>query len=116
MSAAPTEAAVREALRNVIDPEIRRNVVELGMVGPLELAGPEVRVTIVLTVPGCPLKQNIESQVRTHVGAVPGVERVAVAFTHMSDEQRTALRQQLQGAAGGETKGLSVDPRTRVLA
>src|SRR4051812_36334088 len=107
-----TEADVREALRRVIDPEIRRNVVELGMVGPIELAPPEVRVQIVLTTPGCPLKANLESQVRTHVGALPGVERVAVSFGHMSDAQRTALREQLQGGAR-EERGLSVDPRTR---
>jgi ATP-binding protein involved in chromosome partitioning len=110
------EQEVREALRKVIDPEIRRSVVELGMVGPVEIAGGDVAVQIVLTVPGCPLKANLEGQVRTHVGAVAGVERVSVSFTHMSDEQRASLRSRLQPNGGNGEKALSVDPRTRVIA
>src|SRR3954454_19636573 len=113
---APTREAVIESLRRVIDPEIRQNVVDLEMVGPVEISGGSVHVTIVLTVPGCPLRNNIESQVRTHVGAVPGVEQVAVGFTHMDDEQRAALRRRLGGGQEREERGLSVSARTRVIA
>jgi ATP-binding protein involved in chromosome partitioning len=117
MSTGPSQDALREALKKVIDPELRRDVVELGMVGELQVA-PDgaVAVEIILTVPGCPLKANLESQVRTHVGSVPGVSRVAVSFGHMTEQQRTALRQRLQPNSGSEQKGLSVDPRTRILA
>ena len=62
-----SETAVREALVHVIDPELRRSVVEIGMVGEISIDGGDVAVEIVLTTPGCPLKQNLESQVRTHV-------------------------------------------------
>ena len=113
---AVSESAVREALVHVIDPELRRSVVEIGMVGAIAIDGATVSVEIVLTTPGCPLKQNLESQVRTHVGAVPGVERVAVAFGHMTDKQRAALRIQLHGDRPEGEKTLSVDPRTRVIA
>ena len=51
--------------------------------------------------PGCPMKANLEQQVREHVGAVDGLESVAVAFDVMSPEQRTALRQRLSGAPAG---------------
>ena len=111
-----SEAAVREALVNVIDPEIRKPVTELGMVGPIAIDGPRVHVEIILTVPGCPLKQNIEGQVRTHVSKIEGVEAVTVSFSHMNDEQRAALRTALHGESGGESRTLSLDPRTRVIA
>src|SRR5262245_38459132 len=106
MSTGPSQDAIREALKKVIDPELRRDVVELGMVGELQVA-PDgaVAVEIILTVPGCPLKANLESQVRTHVGAVPGVRSVGVSFGHMTEQQRTALRQRLQPNGGGDEKG-----------
>ena len=67
-------------------------------------------------MPGCPLKANLESQVRHARRPVPGVRSVAVRFGHMTEQQRTALRQRLQPNSGGEGKGLSVEPRTRILA
>src|SRR3954462_12823186 len=116
MSPAPSQDAIREALKKVIDPELRRDVVELGMVGELQISRDgDVVVEIILTIPGCPLKANLESQVRTHVAAVEGVTSVTLSFGHMSEQQRPALRQRLQPNSG-EQKGISVDPRTRVLA
>ena len=113
---AVSEPAVREALALVIDPELRRSIAEIGMVGEIAIDGSRVAVQIILTTPGCPLKQNLESQVRTHVGAVDGVEHVAVAFGHMDEAQRAALRTQLQGDRPEGEKSLSIDPRTRVIA
>jgi len=111
------QTAIREALVGVIDPEIRRSVVELDMVRGVEIDGGRVAVTIALTVPGCPMKANLESQVRDRVGAVAGVESVEVAFDVMSPEERTALRQRLGGgAAEGEAPARRLDPGTRVVA
>ena len=62
------EQSIREALRAVIDPEIRRSVVELEMVRGVEVRGDHVDVTIALTVAGCPMKADLENQVRHHVG------------------------------------------------
>src|ERR1043165_9225370 len=86
-----SEAQVREALVAVVDPEIRRSVVELEMVRGVRIDGPRVDVTIALTVAGCPMKANLEQQVQQHVGGVDGVEAVAVTFDVMSAEQRTDL-------------------------
>ena len=85
-----SEQEVRTALVAVIDPEIRRSVVELDMVRAVAIEGSGVEVTIALTVPGCPMKANLEQQVQQHVGAVNGVESVAVAFDVMtpSSERR----------------------------
>src|SRR6476660_7100859 len=111
-----SEQDVRTALVAVIDPEIRRSVVELDMVRAVAIEGSGVEVTIALTVPGCPMKANLEQQVREHVAAVEGVESVAVAFDVMSAEQRTALRQRLSGTPAGEERKLSLEPATRVIA
>jgi ATP-binding protein involved in chromosome partitioning len=93
----PSEAAIREAMRGVIDPELRRDVVELGMLGEVAISGADVVIEIVLTVPGCPLKQNLEGQVRHHAGSVPGIGRIEVRFSHMSEQQRAQLKTHLTG-------------------
>ena len=96
------EQSIREALRAVIDPEIRRSVVELDMVRGVDVRGDHVDVTIALTVAGCPMKSDLEGQVRHHVGAVDGVSSVGVAFDVMSAQEKTALRQRLQ--PGGQRR------------
>jgi ATP-binding protein involved in chromosome partitioning len=114
---APTEAAILDALRPVEDPEIRRSIVDLDMVRGIEVDGPNVRVTVALTVAGCPLRAEITNRVTTAVSALPGVESVEVDLTVMTDEQRAALTQQLHG--GHDHEGRTnpfVDARTRVLA
>ena len=92
--------AVRTALGSVNDPEIRRPITELDMVRAVEVddAG-RTRVTVLLTVAGCPLRDTITREVTAAVCAVPGVSAVEVVLDVMSDEQRTALREKLRGPA-----------------
>ncbi len=113
-----SESAIREALVAVIDPELRKSVVELDMVRAVDVDGANVDVTIALTVAGCPMKAELESQVRRHVGAVEGVQAVGVRFDVMTPEQRAALRQRLQGGADGgqQQKSITISARTRVVA
>src|SRR5207302_10045446 len=111
----PSEQDVRQALVAVIDPEIRRSVVELDMVRDVRVDGGRVDVMITLTTPGCPMKANLEQQVREHVGKVSGVQSVGVSFDAMTPEQRTALRQRLNGGQAGEERKLSLQPSTRVV-
>jgi ATP-binding protein involved in chromosome partitioning len=118
----PTEAQVIEALRPVEDPEIHQSIVDLGMVRGVVFAGDRVRVTVALTVAGCPLRNEITNRVTGAVEALDGVSGVDIDFTVMSDEERQALAQRLrsEGApAGGETAARTnpfTDSRTRVLA
>jgi ATP-binding protein involved in chromosome partitioning len=111
-----SEQAVREALVGVIDPEIRRSVVELDMVRSVTVADPLVEVTIALTVPGCPMKADLEGQVRERVGGVEGVGEVRVSFDVMTPEQRASLRDRLQGGGQGEQKPIALRPTTHVVA
>jgi ATP-binding protein involved in chromosome partitioning len=111
-----SETAIREALVGVIDPELRRSVVELDMVRSVDVRESHVDVTIALTVAGCPMKADLESQVRGRVGAVEGVESVGVSFDVMTPEQRTALRERLHPGGGNGAKSRAISQRTRVLA
>ncbi len=61
---AVTEAAVREALRQVVDPELGINIVDLGLVYSVELDDARARVVMTMTSPACPLGGYIEDLVR----------------------------------------------------
>src|SRR5213593_283595 len=105
-----------KALERVIDPELRRPVTELDMVRGVEIEGGDVRVTIALTVAGCPLRDSFQQQVVDVMRDVPGVERVALGFDVMTAEERQALTTKLRGGVQERSKGLSLDASTRVLA
>jgi ATP-binding protein involved in chromosome partitioning len=110
----PDRDVILKALERVIDPELRKPVTELDMVRSVELDGPDVFVTIALTVVGCPLRASFEEQVAEHVGTLPGVRKVELRFDVMSPEEKAALTTKLRG--GRPEKSISLDPRTRVIA
>src|SRR6059058_2259860 len=107
---------ILKALDQVIDPELKRNVVELDMVRDVRIDGGDVQVTIALTVAGCPLRASFEDQVERALAPVVGVERVALEFDVMTPEERSALTARLRGSVTERTKGISLDRSTRVLA
>ena len=101
----PTEDQITEALESVIDPELRRSVVELGMVRSVEIhEGGRVDVVISLTTPGCPIRAQFERAVVDNVGAVEGVSSVGVGFDVLSAEEKAGLQQKL-GRPGGLPEG-----------
>lgn len=109
---------VRDALSRVNDPEIRRPITELGMVAACEETGPgSVRVEVLLTVAGCPMKDTLRRDVTAAVTEVPGVETVQVDLGVMSDAQRAQLRDQLKGGqAEREIPFAKPDSLTTVIA
>jgi Mrp family chromosome partitioning ATPase len=82
---------VLEALSHVNDPELHRSLTDLKMVRDVGIQDGKVKVTIALTVPNCPLKSQIESDVRSTIAALPEVKQVSVQLTSMTDEERKAL-------------------------
>src|SRR5438093_3898455 len=112
----PNRDEILRALEGVIDPELRRPVTELDMVRDVEIDGGDVRVTIALTVAGCPLRDSFQEQVVGVMRDVRGVERVALGFDVMTPEERQALTTKLRGGVQERSKGLSLDASTRVLA
>jgi ATP-binding protein involved in chromosome partitioning len=115
---ATTNEQIIEALRPVEDPELRRSIVDLGMVRRASLGDDGVLdVQIALTVAGCPLRNEITSRVTAAVAPLPGVSRVALDFTVMTDQEREAVRIMLhgnpsdsagQGAVHGHAEGRKV--------
>ena len=112
----PDRDLILKALERVIDPELKRPVTELDMVRGIEVDGGDVRVTIALTIAGCPLRDSFETQVADVLRDVPGVERVALGFDVMTAEERQALTTKLRGGLQERSKGISLDASTRVLA
>jgi ATP-binding protein involved in chromosome partitioning len=112
----PSRDEILRALERVIDPELKRPVTELDMVRGVKIQGGDVRVTIALTVAGCPLRDSFQQQVAEALRDVPGVERVALDFDVMTPEERQALTTKLRAGFEGRGKGLSLEASTRVVA
>jgi len=93
-----TEDQVRQALRNVLDPEIGKPIEDIGMLQGIEVNDGSVRVHVLITIEGCPLKDRITSDVTNALRPL-GVERVDVELSPMSEQQRAELVTRLRGSA-----------------
>ena len=92
----PSETQIRDALRNVIDPELRKDIVTLGMVRFIQQPEPgRVDVGVSLTTPGCPIRSHFEKAVVENVTALGDVSVVTVAFDVLSDDEKSTLAQRL---------------------
>jgi ATP-binding protein involved in chromosome partitioning len=92
----PTTEQITERLREVIDPELRRSIVELGMVRSIEIKdGGRVEVVVSLTTPGCPIRNHFQQAVAARVSELDGVSAVEVGFDVLSDDEKAGLRQTL---------------------
>ncbi|MGH9103238.1 MAG: Mrp/NBP35 family ATP-binding protein [Acidimicrobiales bacterium] len=113
----PTSAALREALRGVVDPELGDNLVDLGMVGDVAVS-PEgaAIVEIALTVAGCPLRHQIRSDVETRVSCIQGVTSVEVRVGTMDAAQRQVVMARARRKASERAGSDAIPPGTRVLA
>jgi ATP-binding protein involved in chromosome partitioning len=117
-----TEEQVRAALRNVLDPEIGKPIEDIGMLRGIEVEDGAVRVDVLITIEGCPLKDRITSDVTNAVAPLEGVERVDVDLSPMTQEQRQALVQQLRGGGNGaaapepQQSRISFPPSTSIVA
>jgi Mrp family chromosome partitioning ATPase len=78
-------------LAHIQDPELHRSLTDLNMVRDVQIGDGMVDITLALTTPDCPLKDQIEADVRKVVGAMPGVTQVNVTLTAMPDEERKAI-------------------------
>ena len=77
----PTRDEVIEALRQVEDPELGMDIVDLGLLYDVEVEGPRVKVTHSLTSMGCPVGQLIQEDINRVTRELPGVEDVDVELT-----------------------------------
>ena len=92
----PTRDQVIDALRSVIDPELRRDIVELEMVRSVEIHdNGVVDVMVSLTTAGCPIRSHFQTGVADAVRELDGVTGVNVAFDVLSDDEKNALGRRL---------------------
>jgi ATP-binding protein involved in chromosome partitioning len=92
----PTIEQIRSALEVVIDPELRRSIVELDMVRSIECHDDgRVDVMVSLTTSGCPIRGHFQTSVADAVGALEGVTGVSVAFDVLDDAQKAELQRKL---------------------
>src|ERR671919_2009381 len=105
MGCVPTTEQITERLREVIDPELRRSIVDLGMVRSIEVRdGGKVEVVVSLTTPGCPIRSHFQQAVASNVAQLDGVTEVGVGFDVLTNEEKGRLQQAL-GRPGGLPEG-----------
>jgi ATP-binding protein involved in chromosome partitioning len=116
---AVSEETVTSMLRGVIDPELGSDIVELGMVRAVAVAdapdGAIVTVTIALTTSGCPLRAQIQKDVRTRVGSMEGVAKVELAWDEMNQEEKARAMERARFNVAQREEDSSVGPTTKVV-
>ncbi len=113
----PTEEEILDALRGVIDPELGDNVVDLGMVRAVSVPAPgQVRVDVALTIAGCPLRAQLDRDVRARLLALPQVREVDVQMGEMDPEARAEVMSRARWRASQDAPETGVSPATRILA
>ncbi|HEY4715691.1 MAG TPA: iron-sulfur cluster carrier protein ApbC [bacterium] len=88
-----TERIMAE-LKKVEDPELRRDIVSLGMVKDIKIEGSKVSLALELTTPACPLKAEFENAVRKALDSIPGVSNVDIKLTANVRKLQNPLQQQ----------------------
>jgi ATP-binding protein involved in chromosome partitioning len=95
MSSPFDRSAVERILTRVIDPELRRSIIELGMVDEISLQGERIEIRILLTIAGCPMRDRLEADVRSELSSL--TDDVRVHFGVMNQEQRDAVKKIVRG-------------------
>lgn len=111
-----SEAGIREALRDVRDPEIGRDLISLNMVRGVKIEGGNVTVGVALTTAGCPMKHRITTDIKDRLKLIDGVEDVEVDFGVMTDEDRQNLLTSLHGGPSEIAPAFRDESNTRIIA
>ncbi len=104
---------IKQALTRVIDPELGKNVVELGMIRDIQLADGQVKILLALTIAGCPMSNQLRSQTQTAAESVPGVKNVTVELTSMTPEERQKIHSRAPSRA---PQALNLNQIGRIVA
>ena len=113
---APTEEEVRNLLRAVIDPELGDNIVDLGMAGEITMADGIVTIGVKLTIRGCPLRAQIQKDIRSRLEVHPWVQKVKIDWGEMTAEERSDVMSRARWNARENATDTAVPTSARVLA
>jgi ATP-binding protein involved in chromosome partitioning len=115
-SALPTVDDIMALLRGVIDPELGSDIVDLGMAkGARVDADGTVHVTIALTTSGCPLRAQIQKDVRSRVGSWPGVTKVHMDWTELTAAEKAETMSRARFNAASNAPDTEIPATTRVI-
>lgn len=106
---------VRGMLRGVIDPELGSDIVELGMVRDVTVEGGEVTVTVALTTSGCPLRAQIQKDVRSRVGSLPEVDHVSLRWDEMTQDEKARAMERARFNISQREEDTAIHPLTKVI-
>jgi len=107
---------VRALLRAVIDPELGDNIVDLGMAGDIRIADGTVTLGVKLTIRGCPLRAQIQKDIRSRLEVHPWVRKVKIDWGEMTAEERSAVMTRARWNARENATDTAVPVGARVLA
>src|SRR4051794_15307128 len=112
----PTADDVMGLLRGVIDPELGSDIVELGMAKGARI-DPDgvVHVGIALTTSGCPLRAQIQKDVRARVGGLPGVTRVRIDWTELTQDEKSVAMARARKNIAERPEQTALSPTTKVI-
>jgi len=112
----PSTDEVMALLRGVVDPELGSDIVELGMAKGAEVsADGAVVVTIALTTSGCPLRAQLQRDVKARIGSLPGVTGVTLRWTELTSDEKSAAMAKARWNVREKAPATAVPPTTRVL-
>ena len=112
----PTAEAVMDLMRGVVDPELGSNLVELGMARGAQVSDDgQVRIEIALTTAGCPLRAQIQRDVKARLEALPGVTKVRIAWAELTDDEKAAAMAKARFNVSQRAPDNAIPPTTKVL-
>ena len=115
-AAPPEPSEIMGVLRGVIDPELGSDIVELGMAkGATVAADGAVRVRIALTTAGCPLRAQIQKDVRARVGSLPGVTSVGIDWTELTQDEKAAAMAKARWNKAESAPETQIPPTAKVI-
>ena len=106
---------IRERLTRVLDPELGASIVELGMVGEIRIENTTAFVNVALTTSGCPLRSQIERDVKEAALCIDGIKKVEIVIGIMEQDQRAELMKRARKFAQERAPETSIPFQTPVL-
>jgi len=112
----PTAEDVLELMRGVVDPELGSNLVELGMARGAQVSDDGmVRIEIALTTAGCPLRAQIQKDVKARLESLPGVTKVRIVWAELTADEKAAAMSKARFNVSQRAPDTAIPPTTKVL-
>ena len=105
-----------DLMRGVVDPELGSNLVELGMARGAQVSDDgQVRIEIALTTAGCPLRAQIQKDVKARLESLPGVTKVRIVWAELTADEKAAAMSKARFNVSQRAPDTAIPPTTKVL-